>query len=163
MKPRSIRLFLVITLLAAFSLVPLPAFPQAATQDVPGVRLSAAIDASGQKWQKSQNNVWVQVRDGKSIPRIGIFATSAEDVVVVGATVADAKSLRLDTARARRLLTLAGNYYKVKATLIENGNLVIRVDTAARLIDGPELAAQADLVARAADELNGALKPAKKK
>lgn len=139
------------------------AFAQAAPgADTPAARLSAAVEKSGQKWQKPQNNVWIQVRDGKHIPRIGLFASSAGEVVFVGATVVDAKALKLDGATARKLLTAAGTYDKVKVTLIENGNLVIRVDTAARLIDGPELAAQADLVARATDELYGTLKPAKK-
>jgi hypothetical protein len=156
---RGIAAGVAVLSLAASQAVSAQAAPAA---DSPVARLSAAIEKSGQSWQKPQGNVWVQVRDGKNIPRIGLFATSAEDVVVVGATVADAKSMRLDAAAARRLLTAAGNYYKVKVTLIENGNLVIRVDTAARLIDGPELAAQADLVARAADELNGSLKRAKK-
>ena len=154
----------VTSTLAVFALAASPAvFAQAApATDTPSARLSAAIEKSGQKWQKPQGNVWVQVRDGKHIPRIGLFAGSAGDVVFVGATVIDAKALKLDGAAARKLLTAAGTYDKLKVTLIENGNLVIRVDTAARLIDGPELAAQADLVARAADELNGTLKPAKK-
>ena len=153
----------IIPALAVCAIAASPAAFAQAGADATAARLSAAIEKSGQKWQKPQGNVWVQVRDGKHIPRIGLFAGSAGDVVFVGATVMDAKALKLDGAAARKLLTAAGTYDKVKVTLIENGNLVIRVDTAARLIDGPELAAQADLVARAADELNGRLKPAKKK
>lgn len=122
-------------------------------------KLAQILDQSGYTFTKAADNVWVIKFQGKSLSDFTVFVTSAEDIIVIGAVVAEKSRMKVTPEMTYKLLRLTHNLDRVKIGFDDEEDLFVRVEVSARVCDTQEFKANTEQVAAAVDEVYAAIKP----
>jgi hypothetical protein len=133
--------------------------PQGAQKSSSATKLAQILDQSGYTFTKAADNVWVIPFKGKALTEFSVFITSVEDIVVIGAVVAEKKNMKVTPEMMQKLLRLTHNLDRVKIGFDDEEDLFVRVEVSARVLDTEEFKANTEQVAAAADEVFAAIKP----
>jgi hypothetical protein len=129
-----------------------------AQKDAPA-SIPQLLEQSGYPYTKITDGVWMTEFQGKSLPKIDVVATFAQDVVVLFVVLAKKEQLKSTPELMATLLRLNAEIDYVKVGMDKDGDAFVRTDVNARGLDQQELKDNIEQLAAAADVVYAAIKP----
>ena len=133
--------------------------PQVKSDPQTVAKLAGLLERSGYSYKKAADNVWVVTFKGNSLADINVIVTSVEGLIVMGAVVAEKKSMQVTPEMMRKLLKLSHEIDRVKIGLDSDDDLFVRSEVSARLFDLEEFKSDMQQVSAASDQVHAAIKP----
>ncbi len=128
-------------------------------QDASSAKVARLLNESKISYTKQSETVWSVPFEGKQLKDISVVVSTADPIVVVFAVVAEKKDFKLTPELMQKLLRSNQDFDRVKVGIDKDGDIFVRVDLSARLLDVEELKANVEQVSAAADEVYAFVKP----
>lgn len=128
-------------------------------QDGTSAKIARLLNESKVSYTKQSETVWSVPFEGKQLKDISVVISTADPIVVVFAVVAEKKDFKLTPELMQKLLRSNQDFDRVKVGIDKDGDIFVRVDLSARLLDVEELKANVEQVSAAADEVYAFVKP----
>jgi len=158
---RRCSIVLIVLLLTAAPILRAQAPPPAAPQAVAGdaARLAGLLEASGFKYQKAGDGVWLLDFAASNGKAIRVLVATSGGLVVFGTTVKAATKDAVTRDDLRAINRLNAEVDRVKVGLDDDNDLFLRVDLTLRTLDADDLKVNASQVAATAEKAAAALAP----
>ena len=118
-----------------------------------GAKLAQLLPQTGYTYKTHNNTTWSIEVPRKNIGNVRVIISVGSDIVVTFAILAKKAALQKTVAFYESLATANHDYDYAKIGLDKDGDLFVRIDTSARLIDAKELKSVIDQVANASNEV----------
>jgi hypothetical protein len=152
---RSLRSALVLGLLIAVSA---PALAQVKTDPRVVAKLGQILEKSGYPYRKATENVWVINFKGRTSGDINVLVTSAENLIVIGAVVAEKSTMKVTPEMMFKLLRLVHDIDRVKIGFDNDQDLFLREEIYAKCLDVEEFKLAVEQVSVGVDQVRGEIK-----
>jgi len=154
---RSLRTALVLGLIIA---VTASARPVAQVKTDPQVvaKLGQILEKSGYPYRKAAENVWVINFKGRSSGDINVLVTSAEDLVVIGAVVAEKSTMKVTPEMMFKVLRLVHNIDRVKIGFDNDEDLFLRAEIYSKCMGVEEFKSTVEQVSSGVDQVRAEIK-----
>lgn len=128
-------------------------------QDNSAAKVARLLNESKLTFTKVSETVWTVPFDGKNIKEIPVVASTAEDVLVIFALVAEKKDINVTPALMQKLLRANADFDRVKIGIDKEGDIFARIDVSIRVLDAAELKTNLEQASAAADEVYAIVQP----
>ena len=117
--------------------------------------LDAMVQQAGYRNERKSDSVWALDFSGKTLTTFKVAVALSDDksLVIVFVIVADHSTFTPDAAFLKMLARENFDIDEVKTGLDDDGDLFVRIDAPARILDAQEFKHDVDQVAAAADEV----------
>ena len=136
--------------------------PPASSQGA-AAKVLRLLASSGYQYKQFTPVVWAIDFEGKSIGSFKVIVTTREHLVVIFTVLAKKAQVPLTIPLMQALLRANSSFDRVKIGFDDDGDLVVRSDLSARILDQQELKDNAEQVAAASNELYEQIAPSLKK
>ncbi len=154
-----LAVLLTVTISSPFALAQQPpATPQGAS-----VKVLRLLAGSGYQYKQFNPTVWAIDFEGKAIGSFKVILTTREHLVVVFTVIAKKAEVPLTPELMQTLLRANSSFDRVKIGFDDDGDLIVRTDLSARILDLQELKDNVEQVAAAVNELYETIAPMLKK
>ena len=128
-------------------------------QDDSAAKVARLMNDSKLPFTKVSDTVWTVTFEGKNVKEIPVVASTAQDVLVIFALVAEKKDINLTPALMQKLLRSNEEFDKVKIGIDKQGDIFTRIDISIRVLDAAELKANLQQTSAAADAVFAIVQP----
>lgn len=116
------------------------------------------LEASGHNYTKASDNVWTIPFQGDSLKQFNVVAVYTEGLLVTFAIPVKKKNLKVTPDLLRKLLQFNVDMDRVKIAIDDEGDLVVRIDSSLRIMDGEEFKLVVEQVANATESIHSEIK-----
>jgi hypothetical protein len=161
MKSNHFILGLIMILVIVSLALEAPARPKTQVKTEPQTvsRLPQLLEGSGYPYRKAGDNVWAVTFKGTFLTEMNVFITSAGKLVIIGAVVAQKKSMRLNSEATSKLLRLAYDLDQVKIGFDKDEDLFLRAELSLKCLDVDDFKAILEQVFVGVERAHETIKP----
>jgi len=116
-------------------------------------KVAQLLSRSGYTYTTHNKTTWSTELERKNIGKVRVIISVGGDIVVIFAILAKKANIQKTTQFLETLLSANHDYDYAKIGLDKDGDLFVRIDTPARVIDGQDLKSVIQQVANSSDEL----------
>ena len=121
-------------------------------------KLAQTLDKSGFPYRKATENVWVINFKDRSSADINVLVTSAENLIVIGAVVAEKRAMKVSPEMMFKLLRLVHDIDRVKIGFDDDEDLFLRAELNSKCLDVPEFKSAVEQVSGGVDRVRTEIK-----
>ena len=121
-------------------------------------KLAQMLDKSGFPYRKATENVWVINFKDRSSADINVLVTSAENLIVIGAVVAEKRAMKVSPEMMFKLLRLVHDIDRVKIGFDDDEDLFLRAELNSKCLDVAEFKSAVEQVSSGVDRVRTEIK-----
>ena len=121
-------------------------------------KLGQVLDKSTYPYRKATENVWVINFKDRSSGDINVLVTSAENLIVIGAVVAEKRAMKVSPDLMFKLLRLVHDIDRVKIGFDDDEDLFLRAEIYSKCLDVEEFRSAVEQVSSGVDRVRSELK-----
>jgi len=122
-------------------------------------KIAGFLKDAGYEYKKADDNVWVIIHKGKSVPNQQTLVVALSDMLLVGVVVAEKKDIQVTADSMFKLLHLAHDVDYMKVGIDDDGDLFVRSEVRTRALNLSEFKDTVERVFTSADRAYLEIKP----